>query len=444
MKKKISIIGAGLAGCEAAWQLANRGYEVILYEKKRILKNEIQKLDDFCELVCSNTFRSTILGNAVGCLKEEMKLLDSFVLNCALETSIPAGESLAVDREMFSSLVTSKLNKHKNIKIIDKEIDNISSEEITLISSGPLTGEKLKLSIQNLVGEEYFYFFDAISPTIDKASINFNKVFIKNRYEKGETQDYINCPMSKEEYLTFYNELIRAETFPLRLENEKTFRIFEGCMPIEIMAKRDINTMRYGPLKPIGLRNLDGSDNYAVVQLRQDNAALSAYNMVGFQTNLKIKEQQRVFKKIPGLENAIFVRYGQMHENNYINSPTLLNNRLQLKHNNNIFFAGQITGVEGYLESAASGLVTSLNIINWIEKKSPIIFPYDTVIGALIRYILLSNPQNFQPMKSNWHIVQTSFDPNIKYNKQERREEYYKNSMNSLNQFISKYNITMK
>ncbi|ASZ09301.1 FADH(2)-oxidizing methylenetetrahydrofolate--tRNA-(uracil(54)-C(5))-methyltransferase TrmFO [Mesoplasma chauliocola] len=419
--RTVNIIGAGLAGSEAAYQLAKRNIKVKLYEVKRITKNPVQFLDGFAELVCSNSLRSNEMTNAVGTLKEEMRLLDSLIIRAAEYAQVPAGGSLAVDRIMFSEYITNELQNNNLIEIIDKEVISIDPNEITLVASGPLTTDNLQNEISKLIGTDDFYFYDAVAPIIEKESINMEIAYQKNRYDKGETSDYINCPMSKEEYLNFYNELIRAEVTIGHLPGEAELKYFEGCMPVEAMAKRGEETLLFGPMKPKGLNKPDGTRNHAVVQLRQDDANNRLYNIVGFQTNLKWPEQKRVFSMIPGLENAKFVRYGVMHKNNFINSPKVLNKFLQLKSNENIFFAGQITGVEGYVESCVTGLITSINIFNYINNKEMKIPTSKSVTGALLNYINKASITNFQPMKANWGIVdEISFDkPNKKITKQE-------------------------
>ncbi|AGR40976.1 methylenetetrahydrofolate--tRNA-(uracil(54)-C(5))-methyltransferase (FADH(2)-oxidizing) TrmFO [Spiroplasma taiwanense] len=435
MEKIVNIIGAGLAGCEAAWQLANRNIKIVLFEKKNLERNSVQKLEYFAELVCSNTLRSTDLKNAVGTLKEEMGLFNSLILEAAQFAQIPAGGSLAVDREIFSKYITDKINSHKNITVLQQDVEKIDKSKLTLIASGPLTSKKLQKEIINLIGEEYFYFFDAVAPIVKKDSLNMNIVFRKNRYDKGETKDYINCGMNKEQYEKFYNELINAELAKMHLDSEKQMKYFEGCMPVEAMAKRGYDTLRYGPLKPAGLKNLDNTENFAVVQLRQDNAIDDLYNMVGFQTNLTCSEQKRVFKLIPGMENAEFVRYGVMHQNNFINSPKLLNHFNQLKNNENIFFAGQITGVEGYIESTSSGIIAAINIEKFLNNENLVKFPLDTVMGGLQNYIISTNSKNFQPMKANWSIVE-NLELFNKIKKEEKKELYSKRAISSMKKFI--------
>jgi methylenetetrahydrofolate--tRNA-(uracil-5-)-methyltransferase len=435
--KEINIIGAGLAGSEAAYYLLKQGFKVNLYEVKRVKKNPVQKLDTFGELVCSNTLRSTLIENAVGCLKEEMATFDSLVIKAAKASQIPAGASLAVDREQFSGYITDALRSFANLTIIDQEMTTIDPNIPTIIATGPLTTDGLQEAIAQLIGKDYFYFFDAVAPIVTKDSINFEIVYRKNRYDKGETQDYLNAPMTEEEYNKFWTELVNAESADAHLDGERADKFFEGCMPVEVMAKRGKETLTFGPLKPVGLRLPDGTTPHAVVQLRQDNAADEFYNLVGFQTNLKWGEQKRVFSLIPGLENAEFVRYGVMHKNNYINSPAILTQTLQLKSNPNIFFAGQITGVEGYVESAASGIIAGINAARMLNEQEPIIFPNTTVMGGLIHYITHADPTNFQPMKSAWGIV-APLEQKVK--KTERKLEYTKRALNDIKVVCKKLN----
>ncbi|WP_339029462.1 methylenetetrahydrofolate--tRNA-(uracil(54)-C(5))-methyltransferase (FADH(2)-oxidizing) TrmFO [Spiroplasma endosymbiont of Cantharis nigra] len=435
MKRIVNIIGAGLAGCEVAYQLSKRNIKVKLYEKKTLKRNPVQKLDYFAELVCSNTLRSSDLKNAVGTLKEEMRMFDSLIIKAAEFSQIPAGGSLAVDRELFSKYITDEMKNNKNIEVIEEEFKKIDETQITLIASGPLTSETLQSEISKLIGQDYFYFFDAVAPIITKDSINMDIAFRKNRYEKGETQDYINCPMNREQYELFYKELVSAELAPIHLESEQNLKYFEGCMPLEVMAKRGFDTLTFGPLKPAGLRNFDGTNNFAVVQLRQDNAADNLYNFVGFQTNLTWPEQKRVFRLIPGLEKANFIRYGVMHQNNFINSPTVLNEFNQLKSNNNIFFAGQITGVEGYVESTSSGIIAAINIARLLNQQELMKFPINTVMGGLQNYIISTSSKNFQPMKANWSIVE-NLEIKSKIKKEEKKDMYSNRALNSMKQFI--------
>ena len=415
----VTIIGGGLAGCETAYQIAKEGIKVKLYEMKPQKFSPAHSNKDLAEIVCSNSFKSNLHTNACGLLKEELRLLDSLLIKCADETSVPAGQALAVDREKFSELVTKKIKEIPNIEIINKEITEIpTDEEITVIATGPLTTEGLTNAIINITGEQGLHFYDAAAPIVEKDTINMNIGFYGDRYGKGEAC-YINLPMNKEEYEKFWNELVNAEVVELH-EFEKR-EIFEGCMPVEVMAKRGIDTLRFGPLKPVGFTDPRTNERpYAIVQLRQDNEEASIYNIVGFQTNLKFGEQKRVFSMIPGLEDANFVKYGVMHRNTFINSPELLDETYNLKSNRKIYFAGQITGVEGYVESIASGMVVGKNILNRLRNKNKIIFPETTMIGSLSKYISTSNDK-FQPMNANFGIIpsleQKIRDKKIKYEK---------------------------
>ncbi len=402
MNDYITVIGGGLAGCEAAYQIAKQGIKVKLYEMKPNKYSPAHSNNDLAEIVCSNSFKSNNLTNACGLLKEELRRLDSLLIKIADVTSVPAGQALAVDRERFSKAVTEQIEQNSNIELIREEVKEIKENEITIIATGPLTSENLSKEINTITGSENLYFYDAAAPIIDKNSIDFNIAFFGDRYGKQGDNSYINLPMNKEEYEAFYNELVNAEIVTLH-DFEKR-EIFEGCMPIEIMAKRGADTIRFGPLKPVGFTNpRTGNRPYALVQLRQDNEQGTLYNMVGFQTNLKFGEQKRVFSMIPGLKNADFVRYGVMHRNTFINSPKVLTNTYNLKSNNNIFFAGQISGVEGYVESIASGLLAGLNAVAKL-KETKVIFPKETVIGALTNYISTDN-EKFQPMNANFGIL---------------------------------------
>lgn len=426
MKNYINVIGGGLAGCEAAYQIAKKGIKVKLYEMKPEKFSPAHSNDNLAEIVCSNSFKSNLLTNACGLLKEELRKMNSLLIKCADKVSVPAGQALAVDREQFSKLVTEKIKSNPNIQVINKEVKEIEEDTITIIATGPLTSEDMSNKILELTGEDELYFYDAAAPIVLKDSINFDIAFYGDRYsqekkkdeslenwkerQNKEAKDYINLPMNKEEYEIFCKELINAQIVTLH-DFEKR-EIFEGCMPIEIMAKRGIDTLRYGPLKPVGFDDPRiGKRPYALVQLRQDNAEGTIYNIVGFQTNLKFGEQKRVFSLIPSLENAEFVKYGVMHRNTYINSSKLLDETYKLKGNNNIFFAGQISGVEGYVESISSGLVAGLNavalynkILQRDEENEKIIFPKETVIGALAKYISTPN-EKFQPMNANFGIL---------------------------------------
>ena len=391
----INVIGGGLAGSEAAYQIAKRGIKVKLYEMKPIKFSPAHSSENLAEIVCSNSLKSNLLTNACGLLKEELRRLDSLLIKCADETAVPAGQALAVDRDEFSKLVTKKIEENENIELIKEEVTTIP-DGIIIIATGPLTSDALSSEIAKLTGEEKLFFYDAAAPIVTKESIDMNNAFTADRYGKGDS-DYINCPMTKEEYELFYNELINAE-----VTNKHEFEkgnLFEGCMPIEEMARRGSQTLTYGPLKPVGF----DKKYYAVVQLRQDNKEGTLYNLVGFQTNLKFGEQKRVFSMIPALKNAEFVRYGVMHRNTYINAPKLLDNTFNLK-GTKIFFAGQISGVEGYVESIASGMVAAINAVQMIEKKEKIVFSEETIIGALSTYISTEN-KNFQPMNANFGIL---------------------------------------
>ena len=430
MKDYITIIGGGLAGSEAAYQIAKRGIKVKLYEMKPIKYSEAHSNKNLAEIVCSNSFKSNLHTNACGLLKEELRELDSLLIKVADETQVPAGQALAVDREKFSQKVTEELEKNELIEIIHEEVTDIkkiSEDGIVIIATGPLTSEGMSKEISIITGQDKLYFYDAAAPIVTKESIDFNIAFYGNRYEqekgKQETEQewrerikkqdasYINLPMNQEEYEKFYQELVNAEVVTLH-EFEKR-EIFEGCMPVEVMAKRGKDTLRYGPLKPVGFDNpRTATRPYAVVQLRQDNKEGTIYNIVGFQTNLKYGEQKRVFSMIPGLENAEFVKYGVMHRNTYINSSKLLDNTYNLKSNKNIYFAGQITGVEGYVESISSGMVSAINACGNYRNEEKIIFPEVSMIGALAKYIS-TEKDKFQPMNANFGIV-PEFENKIK------------------------------
>lgn len=398
----VNIIGAGLAGSEAAWQVAQQGVNVTLYEMRPNLMTPAHKTGNFAELVCSNSFRGSSLTNAVGLLKEEMSRLGSIIMAVALHHQVPAGGALAVDRERFANEITEKISGHPLIKVIRKEICTIP-DGITIIATGPLTSDELSKNISKQTGEKYFYFYDAAAPIVMADSIDYSKVFQASRYDKGEA-DYINCPFTKEEYELFYEELIQADLAPQK--NFETEQFFEGCMPIEQLAKRGAKTLLFGPMKPVGLvEPISNQEPYAVVQLRQDNQEGTLYNMVGFQTHLKWGDQKRIFSLIPGLETAEFARYGVMHRNTFINSPKLLQPTMQTKAQSNVFFAGQITGVEGYIESASNGLVAGLNAARLAQGLDPVILPIDTATGALCNYICSANSENFQPMKVNYGLL---------------------------------------
>ncbi len=431
--QSINVVGAGLAGSEAAWQIAKRGIHVNLYEMKQIKKSPAHSSDLFAELVCSNSLRSNSLTNAVGLLKEEMRKLDSLIIKSADKHSVPAGGALAVDRTLFSQFITDTINKHPLIKIINIEVEEIP-EGLTVIASGPLTSDNFAKSIKNLLGEEYFYFYDAAAPIIEKESINFDKVFIASRYDKGDPA-YINCPMSEEEFKCFYNELINGKTADIKHFEKEVF--FEGCMPVEVIGKRGIQTLLFGPMKPVGLINpRDGKEAYAVVQLRQDNFEGTLYNIVGFQTHLKWGEQKRIIRLIPGLEEAEVVRYGVMHRNTFINSPKLLKATYQYKYKDSLFFAGQITGVEGYVESAASGLIAGINASLVANSNEPLVFPIDTMLGSMGHYITTANLKQFQPMNANFGLL-LALEKKIR-DKKEKNQLLSDRALKSLDFFCNK------
>ncbi len=428
----VNVIGAGLAGSEAAWQLAKRGIQVRLFEMRPVKQTPAHHTEKFAELVCSNSLRANTLTNAVGVLKEEMRILDSVIIKAADECAVPAGGALAVDRHEFAGKVTELVKGHPNVTVINEEVGEIPSGP-TIIATGPLTSKSLSEQLKTLTGEEYLYFYDAAAPIIEKDSINMEKVYLKSRYDKGEAA-YLNCPMTEEEFDRFYEALISAETVPLKEFEKEIF--FEGCMPIEVLAQRGRKTMLFGPLKPVGLEDpKTGKRPYAVVQLRQDDAAGTLYNIVGFQTHLKWGPQKEVLSLIPGLENAEIVRYGVMHRNTFINSPRLLKATYQYKDREDLFFAGQMTGVEGYVESAASGLVAGINAAHLVLGKDLVEFPNETAIGSMAKYITTANPDNFQPMNANFGIF-AELPERIK-SKKERNEMHANRALETI-QKISK------
>ncbi|ANB58308.1 m(5)U-54 methyltransferase [Anoxybacillus sp. B7M1] len=429
----VNVIGAGLAGSEAAWQLATRNIHVRLYEMRPVKQTPAHHTDKFAELVCSNSLRANSLTNAVGVLKEEMRMLNSVIIKAADECSVPAGGALAVDRHEFAARVTDFVQNHPNVTVIREEVTDIPTGP-TIIATGPLTSPTLSEKLKELTGEEYLYFYDAAAPIVEKESIDMEKVYRKSRYDKGEAA-YLNCPMTEEEFDRFYEALISAETAPLK-EFEKEI-YFEGCMPIEVMAKRGKKTLLFGPMKPVGLEDpRTGKRPFAVVQLRQDDAAGTLYNIVGFQTHLKWGAQKEVFRLIPGLENAEIVRYGVMHRNTFINSPKLLRPTYQLKEREDLFFAGQMTGVEGYVESAASGLVAGINAARLVLGQELIVFPPETAIGSMAHYITSTNPKHFQPMNANFGLF-APLEEMIK-DKKRRNEEYAKRALDTIQNFIKK------
>ncbi len=434
---EIRIIGAGLAGCEAAWQAANRGVNVTLCEMKPKKFTPAHHSENFAELVCSNSLRSNELSNAVGLLKEEMRRLGSLMIEAADATAVPAGSALAVDRTGFSAYITDKIRNHPHITIIETEICALPEDGVTVVASGPLTSDALSEAIDRRIGGKKLHFFDAAAPIVDFSSINMDIAFFASRYGKGEAS-YINCPMTKEQYDVFYDALIHAKEAELKefdKESQRDLKVFEGCMPVEVMARRGYETLLFGPLKPVGLPlPATGKDAYAVVQLRQDNAAGTMYNIVGFQTHLTFPEQKRVFSLIPGLENAEFMRYGVMHRNTYLQSPGLLNPDYSMIDAPNLFFAGQMTGVEGYVESAASGLVAGINAACTAQDKPRVLFPRECVIGAMASYVSLGGTGAFVPMNANFGIV-PPLDTRVKGGKKVRNEALAARSLAAIDAF---------
>ncbi len=429
---KINIIGGGLAGSECALQLAKRGYKVNLYEMKGIKRSPAHHSDNLAEIVCSNSLKSDDDTTASGVFKRELELLGCELLKIAYRHRVPAGQALAVDRESFSQEVTELLSNHPNINIIREEITAFEEESITILATGPLTSDAMCTALSNKIGSDFLYFYDAAAPIIAEDSIDMTKAFFGARYNKGDA-DYLNCAMSKEEYITFYNELINAET--VQLHDFEKNNIFESCMPIEIMAKRGIDGIRFGPLKPVGIFNPNSSEKpYAVVQLRKENVEHTMYNMVGFQTNLTFPEQKRVFRLIPGLEKAEFLRFGVMHTNNFVNFPKCLDVYSRLKVDNNIFIAGQLSGVEGYVESIASGLYCAINVINTLENRPLVTFTADTIIGGLYNYLIHANETSFQPINANFGIL----NPIDIRDKKQRNIAYRDRAIATIKQYINK------
>lgn len=405
MREPIIVIGGGLAGSEAAWQIARQGVRVLLYEMRPVKMTPAHQTDRLAELVCSNSLGSDLPDRAPGLLKEELRRLGSLILDCAEANRVPAGGALAVGRETFAECVTCSIEEHPLIEVRREEVADIPAEGIVVIATGPLTSEPLAQAIAHLTGSEYLYFYDAMAPIVTVESIDMGKAFRASRYDQGD-DDYINCPMTEEEYYRFVDALASAETIPLRDFEREDARFFEACLPIEVLAKRGRDALAFGPLKPVGLVDpRTGKRPFAVVQLRQDNLAGTLYNMVGFQTNLRWGEQDRVFRMIPGLERAEFVRYGQMHRNTFIDSPRLLEPTMQLRKEPRIFFAGQLTGTEGYVGSTASGFVAGLNAGRLARGKALITFPPSTMIGALMTYVSAANVSEFQPMKANFSLM---------------------------------------
>lgn len=431
MMDKVTVVGAGLAGCEAAWQLVKRKIPVRLVEMRPKTSSPAHHSENFAELVCSNSLRSDSLNNAVGILKEEMRHLDSIIMESADATRVPAGSALAVDRQAFSRRITEQLKQHPLIEVIQEEVTQIPDGPC-IIASGPLTSDALSKAIQEYTHADYFHFYDAAAPIIEKDSIDFSKAYIKSRYDKGEAA-YINCAMSREEFDAFYEELIHAETAQLHEFEDETY--FEGCMPFEEMARRGRQTLLFGPMKPVGLERPDGTTPYAVVQLRQDNAVASLYNIVGFQTHLKWGEQKRLLSMIPGLENVSIVRYGVMHRNSYLCAPKVLRPTYQHVQRDDLFFAGQLCGVEGYVESAASGLLAGMNMANLMREKAVVELPDTCVIGSMAHYITHASERYFQPMNANFGIMRLL----EKAKKKERKEAFTNQALSVIDTYKKEF-----
>jgi len=432
MKKTVTVIGAGLAGSEASYQLAKRGFNVRLYEMRPKKLTPAHETGLFAELVCSNSLRAAGLENAVGLLKQEMRMLDSLIIRCADATRVPAGGALAVDRNLFSQLVTDEIRNNPLIEVIEDEITEIPDGPV-IIASGPLTSDALSDKIKDLIHEDYLYFFDAAAPIVEHESIDLDVCYRKSRYDKGDA-DYLNCPMTKEQYDVWYKELISAEAVKIK---DFELKVFEGCIPFEEIARRGYQTLLFGPMKPVGLRTADGNTPYAVVQLRQDNKEGTLYNIVGFQTHLTFPEQRRIIRMIPGLEKASIVRYGVMHRNTFINGPKLLTRNYQLKDHDLIYFGGQITGVEGYVESAGSGLLAAISLSRKLENKEEIIFPEITIIGSESNYVANASTSDFQPMNANYGILQKL---DFKHKKKERKGFYRDRSISKMEEIIIELN----
>lgn len=432
----VTVIGAGLAGSEAAWQIASRGVSVKLIEMRPVRKTPAHRGDQFAELVCSNSLRAAGLTNAVGILKEEMRRLNSLIMRSADQHAVPAGGALAVDREAFSETITSTLSDHPFIEVVKEEVTQLP-KGITVVATGPLTSPELSASLQALTGEEYLYFYDAAAPIVEKDSIDMEKVFLQSRYDKGEAA-YLNCPMNEEEFNRFYDALISAESAPLK-EFEKEI-YFEGCMPIEVMARRGKKTLLFGPMKPVGLTDpRTGKRPFAVVQLRQDNSAGTLFNLVGFQTHLKWGPQKEVLQLIPGLQEAEIVRYGVMHRNTFLNSPRLLESTYQFRGRSDLFFAGQITGVEGYVESAAAGLLAGINAAHMANGEELVTLPPTTAMGSLAHYITTTDSKHFQPMNANFGLF-ASLDSPMR-GKRERAEQYAERAITEIDKISTVINI---
>ncbi len=431
--KEVIVIGAGLAGCEASLYLAEHGINVKLYEMKSIKKTPAQKSDNFGELVCSNSLKAMDELSASGLLKKEMEMLGSHLIPIAKKHSVPSGGALSVDRDKFAEEITNLITENENIEVIEEVVENIDVSKPTIIACGPLIDTVLFNNLKALIGDDSCYFYDAIAPIISLDSVDMERAYWGNRYNKGITADYLNCLMTKEEYLNFYIELINAKT--VELHEFEQIKVFEGCMPVEIMAKRGVDALRYGPMKPVGIRDERYDEKpYAVVQLRKENLLGDALNMVGFQTNLTFGEQKRVFGLIPALKNAEFIRYGTMHRNSYINAPKVLTVHSNLKKCPNIFIAGQLSGVEGYVESMASGLYSAINMLRLLNGDELVSLPSTTVLGAIINYITSAPEKDFQPMNANYGIVQAE---NMR-DKTEKKKKILENSMQEINNFLEK------
>ncbi|WP_022855035.1 methylenetetrahydrofolate--tRNA-(uracil(54)-C(5))-methyltransferase (FADH(2)-oxidizing) TrmFO [Thermodesulfobacterium thermophilum] len=433
---EVWVVGGGLAGSEAAWQLAVRGVKVVLFEMRPTKLTPAHKTDLLAELVCSNSLRSKELTKAVGLLKEELRLLKSLILESALISEVPSGKALAVDRKLFSEYITQKLSSHPNIKIIREELTEIPKDRIVILATGPLTSEAMAKALATLIEVPYLHFYDAISPVVYAETIDWDKVFVADRYGKEEGA-YVNCPLTKEEYERFWEALIKAEKVPLHSFEDPKY--FEGCLPIEVMAERGKETLLYGPMKPVGLVDpKTGKQPYAVIQLRPENREKTLYNMVGFQTKLKYEEQKRVFRLIPGLEHAEFARLGSIHRNTFVNAPLVLTSTLQLKKSPNVFLAGQLTGVEGYVESTAMGFLAGINAERLIKGKPLLVPPKETAIGALVHYLVEANPKYFQPMNINWGLF-----PQLdkKVHKNQKYQLMVERALKALSEWISKNQV---
>ncbi|MBQ8415377.1 MAG: methylenetetrahydrofolate--tRNA-(uracil(54)-C(5))-methyltransferase (FADH(2)-oxidizing) TrmFO [Clostridia bacterium] len=442
MKQQINVYGAGLAGCEAAWQAAERGVKVKLFEMKPQKYTPAHHSEGFAELVCSNSLRSDALSNAVGLLKEEMRRFGSLIMQAADATRVPAGSALAVDRVLFSQYITDRIRSHPNIEVVQGEVSSLEEDTVTVIATGPLTSDAMAEYISGELGCGSLHFFDAAAPIVDASSINMDIAFFASRYDKGDA-DYINCPMTREQYDVFYQALIGAEEAELKAfdkESQKKLKVFEGCMPVEVMAKRGYDTLCYGPLKPVGLIDPRvGKEAFAVVQLRKENAEGTMYNLVGFQTHLTFPEQRRVFRMIPGLENAEFLRYGIMHRNTYLNSPGILSNTYAMVKRPDVFFAGQMTGVEGYVESAGSGLLAGINAAHRALQREEFICPEETVLGAMAAYVSKGGIGDFVPMNANFGIVK-SLGYRVKGGKAAKNEQLAARSLSVVDELIKTLN----